>query len=129
MAFANPTLQRGRAIVIEIEVQNETHQDVHRLKAMCVPRIGEGIRLKEPNGQWASYDILDVWYQQAEFGEIWVPYIHVRMTPEELKAIEMTRANPLVDRGQQMPIEDFLKKFEGDYEHETVRLNLDMSED
>ena len=127
--FANPTLQRGRAIVIEIEVQNETHQDVHRIKAMCVPRIGEGIRLKEPNGQWASYDILDVWYQQAEFGEIWVPYIHVRMTPEELKAIEMSRANPLVDRGQQMPIEDFLKKFEGDYEHETVRLNLDMSED
>jgi hypothetical protein len=41
----------------------------------------------------------------------------------------MSRANPLVDRGQQMPIEDFLKKFEGDYEHETVRLNLDMSED
>ena len=27
------------------------------------------------------------------------------------------------------PISDFLKKFEGDYEHETVRLNLDMSED
>ena len=37
--------------MIEIEVQNETHQDVHRIKAMCVPRIGEGIRLKEPNGQ------------------------------------------------------------------------------
>nr|WP_247712075.1 hypothetical protein [Qipengyuania qiaonensis] len=96
---------------------------------MTVPRIGEGIRLKEPNGQWASYDILDVWYQQAEFGEIWVPYIHVRMTPEELRAIDMTGANPLVDKAQQMPIEDFLKKFEGEHEHETVKLNLDMSED
>ena len=52
--------------MIEIEVQNETHQDVHRIKVMNVPRIGEGIRLREPSGQWASYDILDVWYQQAE---------------------------------------------------------------
>ncbi|HBR82880.1 MAG TPA: hypothetical protein DD861_01540, partial [Erythrobacter sp.] len=71
--------------MIEIEVQNETHQSVHRIKAMAVPRIGEGIRLLEPSGQWASYDIIDVWYQQAEFGEVWVPYIHVRITPDELR--------------------------------------------
>ena len=42
-----------------------------------------GIRLLEPNGQWASYDVLDVWYQKAEYGEIWIPYMHVRQTPAE----------------------------------------------
>lgn len=115
--------------MIEIEVQNETHQDISRIKAMAVPRIGEGIRLQEPSGQWASYDILDVWYQQADYGEVWVPYIHVRMTPDELKAVEMAKSNPMVDKSQQVPIEDFLKKFEGEAEHETVKLNLDMSED
>ena len=116
--------------MIEIEVQNETHQDVLRIKAMAVPRIGEGIRLQEPSGQWASYDILDVWYQKAEYGEVWVPYIHVRMTPDELKAVEVSMAhNPMVDKSQQVPIEDFLRKFEGEHEHETVKLNLDMSED
>lgn len=114
--------------MIEIEVQNETHQSVHRIKTMTVPRIGEGIRLREPSGQWASYDILDVWYQQAEFGEVWVPYVHVRITPEELRG-SAGAANPLVDKGQQVPIEDFLKKFEGDLDHEPVKLNLDMSED
>ena len=126
----NESTQQSRTcLVIEIEVQNETHQDVHRIKVMNVPRIGEGIRLREPSGQWASYDILDVWYQQAEYGEVWVPYIHVRMTPDEMQTAEMARVNPLVDKGQQVPIEDFLKKFEGDHEHETVKLNLDMSED
>ena len=114
--------------MIEIEVQNETHQDVLRIKAMTVPRIGEGIRLKEPSGVWASYDIIDVWYQQAGFGEVWMPYIHVRMTPDELTAVEMAQSNPMVDKSQAVPIEDFLAKFEGDREHETVRLNLDMSE-
>lgn len=114
--------------MIEIEVQNETHQSVLRLKTVAVPRIGEGIRLREPNGQWASYDVLDVWYQQAEFGEVWVPYIHVRMTPEEMRSASTAASTPLVDRGQQMPIEDFLKKFEGDADHEPVKLNLDMSE-
>lgn len=118
----------GQPSVIEIEVQNETHQDVLRIKAMAVPRIGEGIRLKEPSGAWASYDIIDVWYQQAGFGEVWMPYIHVRMTPDELKAVEMAQSNPMVDKSQAVPIEDFLAKFEGDREHETVRLNLDMSE-
>ena len=115
--------------MIEIEVQNETHQNVHRIKAMAVPRIGEGIRLREPSGQWASYDILDVWYQQAEFGEVWVPYIHVRMTPDDMRTASVGEANPLVDKGQQVSIEDFLKKFEGDHEHEPVKLNLDLSED
>ena len=67
--------------MIEIEVQNETHQTQCRLKFAAVPRIGEGIRLREPEGGWASYDILDLWYQRAEFGEVWVPYIHVRKTP------------------------------------------------
>ena len=115
--------------MIEIEVQNETHQNVNRIKAMAVPRIGEGIRLREPSGQWASYDILDVWYQQAEFGEVWVPYIHVRMTPDDMRTASVGEASPLVDKGQQVPIEDFLKKFEGDHEHEPVKLNLDLSED
>ncbi|MBI1403802.1 MAG: hypothetical protein GC147_11380 [Porphyrobacter sp.] len=32
---------------------------------------------------WASYDVLDVWYQKAEFGDVWMPYLHVRMTPGE----------------------------------------------
>ncbi|MFW2349836.1 hypothetical protein [Qipengyuania sp.] len=114
--------------MIEIEVQNETHQSVHRIKALTVPRIGEGIRLREPSGQWASYDILDVWYQQAEFGEVWVPYVHVRMTPDEMRGGLGGEATPLVDKGQQVPIEDFLKKFEGEAEHETVKLNLDLSE-
>ena len=54
--------------MIEIEVQNETHQTQFRIKSLSVPRIGEGLRLKEPDGTWASYDVLDVWYQQAEFG-------------------------------------------------------------
>ncbi len=114
--------------MIEIEVQNETHQNVRRIKAMAVPRIGEGIRLKEPDGIWASYDILDVWYQQAEFGEVWMPYIHVRMSLDDLEAVETVRSNTMVNRAQAVPIEDFLAKFEGDREHETVRLNLDMSE-
>ena len=115
--------------MIDIEIQNETHQTVFRIKVVTVPRIGEGIRLKEPNGSWASYDILDVWYQQADYGEVWMPYIHVRMTPDELKAVEMAKSNPMVDKSQAMPIEQFLAKFEGDQEHQTVKLNLDPTED
>ena len=53
------------------------------MKFVVVPRIGEGIRLLEPSGQWASYDVLDVWYQKAEYGDIWVPFMHVRQTPPE----------------------------------------------
>lgn len=70
--------------MIEIEVQNETHQSQNRLRFAAVPRIGEGIRLREPDGMWASYDVLDVWYQKAEFGDVWMPYLHVRVTPGEV---------------------------------------------
>ncbi len=72
--------------VIDIEVQNETHQSQDRLRFAVMPRIGEGIRLREPNGFWASYDILDLWYQKAEYGDVWVPYIHVRITPGEMES-------------------------------------------
>ena len=69
--------------MIEIEVQNETHQTQNRVRFAAVPRIGEGLRLREPDGMWASYDVIDVWYQQAEFGDVWMPYLHVRITPGE----------------------------------------------
>ena len=69
--------------MIEIEVQNETHQTQDRVRFAAVPRIGEGLRLREPDGIWASYDVLDVWYQKAEYGDIWMPYLHVCMTPGE----------------------------------------------
>jgi hypothetical protein len=72
--------------VIEIEVQNETHQTQERLRFAAVPRIGEGIRLLEPPGFWVSYDVLDVWYQKAEYGDIWVPFLHVRITKGERTA-------------------------------------------
>ena len=67
--------------MIEIEVQNETTQTEERLRFAAVPRIGEGIRLQGPDGFWASYDVVDLWYQKAEFGDVWVPYLHVRLTP------------------------------------------------
>ena len=116
--------------MIEIEVQNETHQTQFRIKAMSVPRIGEGLRLKEPDDTWASYDVLDVWYQQADYGEVWVPYLHVKTTPAAGNAEPAAgagAAQPVPD--QAMPIADFLAKFEGDHEHETVKLNLDMSDE
>ncbi|MEO6388730.1 MAG: hypothetical protein ABIT16_12550 [Croceibacterium sp.] len=69
--------------MFEIEVQNETYQSQARLKFLAVPRIGEGLRLEGPDGQWESYDVLDLWYQRAEFGDVWVPFIHVRRTPVE----------------------------------------------
>ena len=69
--------------MIEIEVQNETHQTQTRLRFAAVPRIGEGMRLREPSGIWASYDVIDVWYQKAEFGDVWIPYLHICMTPGE----------------------------------------------
>lgn len=115
--------------MIEVEIQNETHQSVFRLKMVTVPRIGEGLRLQEADLRWASYDVLDVWYQKAAYGDVWEPYLHVRMTPEEIRAIDVETRNPMVDRSQAVPIEDFLKKFEGDYEHRTTPLNLDLSED
>ncbi|WP_287445377.1 hypothetical protein [Altererythrobacter sp.] len=70
--------------MIEIEVQNETHQTQSRLRFAAVPRIGEGLRLREPDGMWASYDVLDVWYQKAEYGDVWIPYLHVCMTQGEM---------------------------------------------
>lgn len=115
--------------MIEVEVQNETHQSVFRLKMVVVPRIGEGLRLQEANGRWASYDVLDVWYQKAAYGEVWEPYLHVRMTPEDVRAIDILTRNPMVDRSQAVPIEDFLKKFEGAEEHRTTPIKLDLSED
>lgn len=69
--------------MIEVEIQNETHQTQERLRFAAVPRIGEGLRLREPDGIWASYDVLDVWYQKAEYGDIWMPYLHVCLTPED----------------------------------------------
>jgi len=72
--------------LIEIEVQNETDQTQIGLRFAAVPRIGEGLRLRQPDGFWASYDVIDVWYKKAEFGEIWVPYIHVRMTDADQAA-------------------------------------------
>ncbi len=67
--------------MIEIEVQNETTQTEQRLRFAAVPRIGEGIRLQDADGFWASYDVVDLWYQKAEYGDVWVPYLHVRLTP------------------------------------------------
>ena len=72
--------------MIEIEVQNETTQTEERLRFSAVPRIGEGIRLQGPDGFWASYDVVDLWYQKAEFGDVWVPYLHVRVTPSPAAA-------------------------------------------
>lgn len=115
--------------MIEVEVQNETHQSVFRLKMIVVPRIGEGLRLQERDGRWASYDVLDVWYQKADYGDVWVPYLHVRMTPHDLRAIDTQGRNPMVDRSQAVPIEEFLRKFEGAEEHRTTPIKLDLRED
>ena len=77
--------------MIEIEIQNETYQNQVRLKFIAVPRIGEGLRLQGPDGEWASYDVLDLWYQRSEFGDVWVPFIHVRMTPPTEDYCEVLR--------------------------------------
>lgn len=87
--------------MIEIEIQNETHQTQERLRFAAVPRIGEGIRLLEPTGFWVSYDVLDVWYQKAEYGDIWVPFLHVRITNGEQAATGAEAFAPLED--EQVP--------------------------
>ena len=83
--------------MIEVEIQNETHQSQHTIRFAAVPRIGEGIRLREPDGCWASYDVADLWYQKADFGDVWVPYLHVRMTPSETVAPPVPAQRPLGD--------------------------------
>lgn len=80
--------------MIEVEIQNETHQTQQTLRFAAVPRIGEGIRLFEPSGFWVSYDVIDVWYQKAEYGDIWVPFLHVRITPAEQRDVIATRPAP-----------------------------------
>jgi hypothetical protein len=94
--------------LIEIEVQNETHQTQTRLKFTAVPRMGEGIRLLEPNGFWVSYDIVDVWYQKAEYGDVWEPYIHVKVTASEQAAPPVKAAD--VFHEDQQDIIDKAKK-------------------
>lgn len=83
----------GGAQVIEVEVQNETYQNQQTLRFSALPRIGEGLRLLEPDGFWASYDIIDLWYQKAEFGDVWVPYIHVRLARSEFSDDAGSRTN------------------------------------
>lgn len=84
--------------MIEVEIQNETHQSQHTIRFAAVPRIGEGIRLREPDDCWASYDVLDLWYQKADYGDVWVPYLHVRMTPSDAQAsAPMAAQGPLGD--------------------------------
>ncbi|WP_374408006.1 hypothetical protein [Pelagerythrobacter sp.] len=73
------------------------------MRFASVPRIGEGIRLREPDGCWASYDVLDVWYQKAEFGDVWMPYLHVCMTPEEQAVTPPAQPQP-VDAAAPTPI-------------------------
>ena len=66
----------------EIEVQNESDQTQRTLRFIAVPRIGEGVRLLDADGLWSSHDVIDVWYQRSPYGDIWVPYIHVRKSGE-----------------------------------------------
>lgn len=87
--------------MIEVEIQNETLQSQERLRFAALPRIGEGLRLREANGFWASYDVLDLWYQKAEYGDVWVPYLHVRLTPGEAE-----RADDAMLLTSEVPMED-----------------------
>jgi hypothetical protein len=38
--------------------------------------------------------VIDVWYQKAEYGDIWVPFLHVRITPAEQRDVIATRPAP-----------------------------------
>ena len=87
----------------EIEVQNESSQTQQSLRFMAVPRIGEGVRLLDFDGLWASYDVIDVWYQQSPIGEIWVPYIHVRKSGEAQGAAPMVAQQIDVSRAASGP--------------------------
>jgi hypothetical protein len=106
--------------LIEIEVQNETHQTQTRLKFTAVPRMGEGIRLLEPDGFWVSYDVVDLWYQKADYGDIWVPYIHVKIPNSDQAAAPAKAAEPspqsqqdIVDKAKK--IADILQTKENAY--------------
>jgi hypothetical protein len=74
-------------VVFEIEVQNESTQSQQTLRFMAVPRIGEGVRLLDFEGLWVSHDVIDVWYQRSPYGDIWVPFIHVRKSGESAGAL------------------------------------------
>lgn len=90
--------------MIEIEIQNETDQTQQRIRFAAVPRIGEGIRLRGTDGFWASYDVLDVWYQKADYGDVWVPYLHVRNT--EAARAEAPVAHEPYDLSFEMAIDE-----------------------
>lgn len=79
--------------MVEIEVQNEADQTQKTLRFAAVPRIGEGIHLLDAQGFWASYDVVDVWYQKAPYGEVWIPYLHIRAGQPE-SAANGAGANP-----------------------------------
>ena len=64
--------------MIAVQVQNETFQTEQTLQFVALPRIGEGLHLLDDGGQWASFDVVDVWYQKAGWGDVWIPYLHVR---------------------------------------------------
>ncbi len=102
--------------MIEVEIQNETHQTQERLRFAAVPRIGEGIRLREPNGFWASYDVVDLWYQQADYGDIWIPYLHVRMTPADREsALEKAQSSGPPDFSAHIPLAEQLEAADSDF--------------
>lgn len=97
--------------MIEIEIQNETDQTQQRIRFAAVPRIGEGIRLRGTDGFWASYDVIDVWYQKAEYGDVWVPYMHVRST-EPAQADASAAAPEPYDLSFEMAIDEPFEPFE-----------------
>jgi hypothetical protein len=105
--------------LIEIEIQNETHQTQHRIRFAAVPRIGEGVRLREPDGCWASYDVLDLWYQKADYGDVWVPYLHVCITPSE-KAPSVPAQRPLGDTSERTIGDRGYERELGDHETRAV---------
>ena len=95
--------------MVEVEVQNETYQTQEIIRFAVVPRIGEGIRLLDQNGFWASFDVVDVWYQKASHDNVWVPYIHVRLTPGEtpVKVDDGVDLNAEVEVARDHPLSKF----------------------
>ena len=65
--------------MIEIEIQNETHQTQHRIRFAAVPRIGEGLRLRFGDG---------------EVHELHMPYQQYRFAGEREVAEERARRPP-----------------------------------